>query len=526
MAADPEVIYVVSDRVPLLVAGGDAIFTATLKPVEEHEEIEEPEVERLTPELVRRLSVPRTYDRPLDFRPRKLDPIDDVAIEDFVDSEEDDDDGLEEILYDCDYPPCLPPGRVPDFWYCASPLKNPDMFLYYSVSIEQYRDIEAEFECARVARNKSRRDSIERLRSPRKRIIRTGASSPDVPIPLETSMEDEKVVQVEPKSTKRSKTSRRTKKAKDATRDKSAKALARDMSAKASTRDRSAKTSARDKSAKTLARVKSAKASTRNKSAKPLTRDKSAKVTTRDKSAKATVSTAQDKSSKAGKNSKTTRAMKSDKKVEEKGSLRTSLPAPPKGPVPKKMSKKNIRAAKKMKDLPPPLETLTEGLEDPDADENAVTDDQAIHSDDGTGAASPEILEVIFTPTRYRNWETDIFYKRSFETWAEFALRRFRDVLTDHEQKEILGYDDDVYYVGGKADKIKPLRGENHGYDYNGVYEGAVLRDHILYRYEIKSVISRGHAAQVRQCTYYLYSQYPSQVSMYSTMDTQKHISV
>ena len=97
-------------------------------------------------------------------------------------------------------------------------------------------------------------------------------------------------------------------------------------------------------------------------------------------------------------------------------------------------------------------------------------------------------------------WENERSKRTPDETWAEFALRKFGSYLTDHERSEILGFGDSVYFVGEKAEKFLPDKKEpNYGYDLDGVYQAAVIEDHLYYRYEVLDFLGSGSFGTVSE---------------------------
>eukprot|EP01025_Chloroclados_australasicus_P019057 TRINITY_DN2023_c0_g1_i2.p1 TRINITY_DN2023_c0_g1~~TRINITY_DN2023_c0_g1_i2.p1 ORF type:complete len:782 (-),score=73.05 TRINITY_DN2023_c0_g1_i2:2070-4415(-) len=82
------------------------------------------------------------------------------------------------------------------------------------------------------------------------------------------------------------------------------------------------------------------------------------------------------------------------------------------------------------------------------------------------------------------------------------ALQRFRGDLTDYEQSEILQYPN-IYYLGRGSDKIRGnpnATSNNFGYDDERGDYCSVVRDHIIYRYEILGTVGKGSFGQVLKC--------------------------
>jgi dual specificity tyrosine-phosphorylation-regulated kinase 2/3/4 len=84
---------------------------------------------------------------------------------------------------------------------------------------------------------------------------------------------------------------------------------------------------------------------------------------------------------------------------------------------------------------------------------------------------------------------------------ARTALARCASLLNAYEAREILAYAE-VYYVGVPAVKVAPTAhaASNFGFDTASHHYRATPRDHIAYRYEIRSVFGRGAFGQVLKC--------------------------
>lgn len=83
---------------------------------------------------------------------------------------------------------------------------------------------------------------------------------------------------------------------------------------------------------------------------------------------------------------------------------------------------------------------------------------------------------------------------------APNVLKNFSGVMTKYEQAEVLDYAD-IYYLGLKAQKIKPNPSENNlGFDDDRSDYLHVIGDQIAYRYEVLQGLGKGSFGQVLRC--------------------------
>lgn len=85
---------------------------------------------------------------------------------------------------------------------------------------------------------------------------------------------------------------------------------------------------------------------------------------------------------------------------------------------------------------------------------------------------------------------------------GEEALTKYESLLTPYEKNEILDYQE-VYYVGYLQKKVKSGKpdSDNYGFDLGTNHYKASMGDHLLYRYEIRSILGKGAFGQVLRCT-------------------------
>jgi dual specificity tyrosine-phosphorylation-regulated kinase 2/3/4 len=73
------------------------------------------------------------------------------------------------------------------------------------------------------------------------------------------------------------------------------------------------------------------------------------------------------------------------------------------------------------------------------------------------------------------------------------ALKLFLNQLTDFEKGEILDYQE-IYFLGLKAQKVagSPKEEFNYGYDDDKGDYKVIMKDHIVYRYEVLQFLGKG----------------------------------
>ena len=98
---------------------------------------------------------------------------------------------------------------------------------------------------------------------------------------------------------------------------------------------------------------------------------------------------------------------------------------------------------------------------------------------------------------------TPVNRKKNF-TFGECAINNYRRELTDYELKEILQYPE-VYYPGKIYNKLKALNkeGHNNGFDDKKGFYLVKEHDHLMYRYEIISLLGNGSFGHVYKCLDY-----------------------
>ncbi|KAK8857972.1 hypothetical protein M9Y10_013071 [Tritrichomonas musculus] len=78
------------------------------------------------------------------------------------------------------------------------------------------------------------------------------------------------------------------------------------------------------------------------------------------------------------------------------------------------------------------------------------------------------------------------------------AVKKYSQLLSPYEKAEILKYDE-IYYVG-KAGKKETRVGSEYHFDLPTHHYKVTIGDHIVYRYEIRSLLGQGTFGQVLQC--------------------------